>query len=182
MAQGGLRLANPNRAPNPNQVIAFLEWAATRPQPLVGLADDDVFISLPMLAATARLLAENMQRDAEWRHLCVGSMEWFSWHNLTLTLPPTLPLVLPLPLTLTRFSWHNRTLVSSGYGRSLPQAMRLAQEPWRNCSPTGGGWTWTGWAYREAEAEADVDGERDFCHGPLAFARGPPTPLSPPTC
>ena len=30
----------------------------------------------PMLAATARLLAERMQRDAEWRHLCVGSMEW----------------------------------------------------------------------------------------------------------
>ena len=80
---------------------------------------------------------------------------------------------------LTRFSWHNRTLVSSGYGRSLPQAMRLAQEPWRNCSPTGGGWTWTGWAYREAEAEADAAGERDFCHGPLAFARGSLTPLSP---
>ena len=76
MAQGGLRLANPNSAPNPNQVIAFLEWAATRPQPLVGLADDDVFISLPMLAATARLLAKHMQRDAELRHLCVGSMEW----------------------------------------------------------------------------------------------------------
>eukprot|EP00964_Phaeocystis_antarctica_P054151 scaffold31812_cov58-Phaeocystis_antarctica.AAC.7 len=58
------------------KVIAFLEWAATRPQPLVGLADDDVFISLPMLAATARLLAGRMQHDAEWRHLCVGSMEW----------------------------------------------------------------------------------------------------------
>ena len=69
--------------------------------------------------------------------------------------------------------------MSSGYGRSLPQAMRLAQEPWRNCSPTGGGWTWTGWAYREAEAEADAAGERDFCHGPLAFARGPPPPLAP---
>lgn len=134
-------------------MIAFLEWAATRPQPLVGLADDDIFVSLPMLAATAQLLVGRMRRDAGWRHLCVGSMEWFSWHN--------------------------RTLVSSGYGRSLPQAMRLAQEPWRNCSPTGGGWTWNGWAYREAEAAADAAGERDFCHGPLAFARGPPPPLSP---
>ena len=42
-----------------------------------------------MLAATARLLAERMRRGAEWRHLCVGSMEWCSRHNLTPAPTPT---------------------------------------------------------------------------------------------
>ena len=149
------------------KVIAFLKWTAMQHVPLIGLADDDVFVSVPMLVAVARLLDERMRQAAEWQHLYVGSMEWFSWHN--------------------------RTLVSSGHaagyplaserrdlpqGLGLPHALRLAQEPWRNCSPNGNGWSWTGWAYREADALPDTRGDRDFCHGPLAFARGPLTLLS----
>ena len=138
-----------------------------QPEPLVALADDDVLISIRMLAEVARLLVSELhghdgQRTArqsgdasEDLHLYVGRMEWYSWHD--------------------------RTLVSSGWsGTGLAKAVRLAQETWRNCSPTGAGWTWTGWAFQDASADAAVatDASRDSCVGPLAFAKGPLTIVS----
>ena len=133
------------------KMIHFLRWAMRQPEALVAMGDDDVFVSVQMLAATARLLDEQMRSSAEPLHLYLGRLEWYSWHD--------------------------RTMVSSGWAQELREAMRLAQESWRNCSPNGRGWEWTGWAFREAAPSSAI---RDTCHGPLAFAKGPLTILSRP--
>ena len=137
------------------KMIHFLRWSVQQPQRIVALADDDVFISVGMLTATARLMVERMDVRGE-DHLYAGRMEWYSWHE--------------------------RTLVSSGWSQhSLSGALRQAQEPWRNCSPTGAGWSWTGWAMVEARASsAERASDRDTCIGPFAFAKGPLALLSAP--
>ena len=52
---------------------AFLRYAFTQPEPLVGRADDDVFISAPMLLAYATLLSR-----LPWPAYG-GVFEWISW-------------------------------------------------------------------------------------------------------
>ena len=137
------------------KLVGLLRWFvhASPPEHLLGMADDDVFISVHSLVAHARLLASAMRDDPAWRHVYAGRLEWYSWHT--------------------------RTLIASGWSEgSLSRALRHAQEPWRNCSPSGGGWVSTGWGLREASAaeaatELLRDPRRDECVGPLAFAKGP---------
>lgn len=134
-------------------MIHFLRWAAVHAlEPLVGMADDDTFVSPMMLAALVRLITAHRRGvGAErWRHLYVGRFEWYSWHE--------------------------RTLVASGLSNRLGGALSLAQEGWRNCSPSGVGWQWGGWSFHEPARpakEAEMDGRRDSCVGPFAFAKGP---------
>ena len=136
------------------KLIAFLKWIvdAAPPEPLIGMADDDVFISVPSLAAHAHLLVRAMTMSGS-QHVYVGQFNWYSWHP--------------------------RTLVASGWSAdSLGTALHHAQESWRNCSPTGSGWRSTGWGLREglpAEAASTRarDSTSDWCVGPLAFAKGP---------
>ena len=148
------------------KLFHFLRWAKEQPEPLVALADDDVFISMPKLTALSALLADEMRRDPGGggggpgggapglRKLYVGKFEFYSWHP--------------------------RTLVASGWGRTLQEAWGHALVGWRNCSPSGGGWSWDGWAMREAPPPSWDGSDGDYCQGPLAFAKGPLLLLSRP--
>ena len=148
------------------KLFHFLRWAAAQPEPLVALADDDVFISMPKLTALSALLADEMRRDPGGggggpgggapglRKLYVGKFEFYSWHP--------------------------RTLVASGWGRTLQEAWGHALVGWRNCSPSGGGWSWDGWAMKEAPPPSWDGSDGDYCQGPLAFAKGPLLLLSKP--
>jgi len=60
------------------KLAAFLRYAATQPEPMIGRGDDDVFLSPPMLLAHASLLARLSQP------VFAGVFEWYSWRTQTL--------------------------------------------------------------------------------------------------
>ncbi|KAL3895784.1 MAG: hypothetical protein SGPRY_013428, partial [Prymnesium sp.] len=88
----------------------FLEYAAKQPEPMVGRADDDVFISSPMLLAHTSLLLE-YARSAASPYVYAGVFEWYSWRT--------------------------GTLKSTGFGLSAGAARTRRKKAWRNCSATG---------------------------------------------
>ena len=96
------------------KVYHFLRFAASAPEPLVALGDDDVFVQPQMLVAHAALLHEELlSRDGETA-LAAGAIEWYSWREAT--------------------------LVATGWDRGLKGARIKSQSSWRNCSPKGRGW------------------------------------------
>ena len=60
------------------KLAAFLRYAATQPEPMIGRGDDDVLLSPPMLLAHASLLARLSQP------VFAGVFEWYSWRTQTL--------------------------------------------------------------------------------------------------
>ena len=130
------------------KLVEWLKYAATQPEPMVGRADDDVFVSPRMLIAHARLLLRHASlplpgngvlrpdgsssngADAGRGLVFAGVFEWYSWRT--------------------------RTLMSTGFGLSAGASRTRRKKQWRNCSATGAG--------------TSVD---DPCTGPVAFAKGP---------
>ncbi|KAL1528486.1 hypothetical protein AB1Y20_009829 [Prymnesium parvum] len=125
------------------KMVHFARYAAAQAEPLVGMGDDDVFIQPRMLGAYAHVLHEWLPRAEA---LYVGAFEYFSWRT--------------------------RSMVATGWGRNLGEALFEAQVGWRNCSPTGAGWAQTPHVHCRA-VEATGGGGVDACVGPIAFAKGP---------
>ena len=67
-------------------------------EPLIGMADDDVFIQPRMLAAYAQLLQRALRKSPA---LYAGAFEYFSWRT--------------------------RSMVATGWGRNLGEALFEAQ-------------------------------------------------------
>lgn len=123
----------------------FFKWAASQPEPLVALGDDDVFIQPHMLLAHALLLHEMLARDVNMA-LAAGAIEWYSWREAT--------------------------LVATGWERGRVGAMEKAQAAWRDCSPSGTGWLRLQNS-RPVEASRSKTAKSDPCHGPFPFFKGP---------
>ena len=71
------------------------------------------------------------------------------------------------------YSWRESTLVATGWERTAAGARDKGMAQWRNCSPTGSGWT----AESGPPVEAGFDRMRhDKCFGPLPFFKGRPWP------
>jgi len=92
------------------KLVAWLRYAAVQPEPMVGRADDDVFISPRMLVAHTRLLLEHVAPPRS-PLLFGGVFEWYSWRT--------------------------RTLMSTGFGLSAGASRTRRKKAWRNCSATG---------------------------------------------
>ena len=137
------------------KVYHFLRFAASVPEPLVALGDDDVFVQPQMLVAHAALLHEELlSRDGETA-LAAGAIEWYSWREAT--------------------------LVATGWDRGLKGARIKSQSSWRNCSPKGRGWKPdANGLYMEAPQQQASSSSSDRCFGPLPFLKGPLLFLSSP--
>jgi hypothetical protein len=57
------------------KLVAWLQYASTQPEPMIGRADDDVFISPRMLVAHTRLLLEHASHPRS-PLLFAGVFEW----------------------------------------------------------------------------------------------------------
>ena len=93
------------------KMVHFLWYAAAQPEPVVALADDDVFIQPRMLVAHARALFDALGT----RPFYAGSFEYYSWRT--------------------------STLQASGWERRAKAALEKARAAWRNCTaatPDGG--------------------------------------------
>ena len=94
---------------------------------------------------SAMLVRDQLLSDAgsSATHVVAGAIEWYSWRELTLT--------------------------ATGWERTAVGALEKGRAPWRNCSPTGSGWT----AESGPPIEATFDRMRhDKCFGPLPFFKG----------
>ena len=65
------------------KLVAWLQYASTQPERMIGRADDDVFISPRMLVAHTRLLLEHASHPRS-PLLFAGVFEWYSWRTRTL--------------------------------------------------------------------------------------------------
>ena len=100
----------------PHATLCLLHrYAATQLEPMIGRADDDVFISPRMLIAHASLLLQHSRSPAAGSNGLVfaGVFEWYSWRT--------------------------RTLMSTGFGLSAGASRTRRKKQWRNCSATGSG-------------------------------------------
>ena len=88
------------------KVRHFIGFAATQPEPFVGLADDDVFIEPSMLLAYVTVLRRKFGDAAD---VGAGSLEWYSWRE--------------------------DMMVPTGWAHELGYAQHRARQPWRQCSP-----------------------------------------------
>jgi hypothetical protein len=59
------------------KLVEWLKYAATQPEPMVGRADDDVFISPRMLIAHTRLLLGHAMRPGASGRVYAGVFEWY---------------------------------------------------------------------------------------------------------
>ena len=142
------------------KTMHFLKHAASQPEPVIVLGDDDVFLQPhALLGYTMAIIRASRRHDSP---LGANGGEWyagrFDW-----------------------YSWRTETMQATAYWRGLRGALYGAQEWYRNCSPTGAGWIRSGakkLAVREAPAEVEPPHER--CVGPFAFAKGPLVMLSAP--
>ena len=127
----------------------FFQYAASAPEPLVAIGDDDVFIQPSMLLAHAILLHEELMSSGSDAALVAGAIEWYSWREAT--------------------------LVATGWDRGAVGAREKGQASWRNCSPKGNGWLRQGGVTVEATNSTPM---HDRCFGPLPFLKGPLVILS----
>ena len=142
------------------KTMAFLRHAASQPEPVVVLGDDDIFVQPHALLSYAWTLVQAARRGAD-SPLGWGGSEWyagrFDW-----------------------YSWRTETMQATAYWRAHRGALFGAMANYRNCSPTGAGWIPTAdgkSVVREASAPAPG---QERCVGPFAFAKGPLAMLSAP--
>lgn len=146
------------------KLIEWLQYAATQHEPMIGRADDDVFLSPRMLLAHATLLAGgDASRAAGGPLIYAGVFEWYGWRT--------------------------RTLHSTAFGWTAGSSRANGRKPWRNCTAASAA-AWHALPdYGDGEAAGlcrdahpvgcsnRLPGE-DVCIGPVAFAKGPLVMLS----
>lgn len=86
------------------KLVHFLSHAGSQPEPIIGIADDDVFVQPRMLGWYAHALLDELGGTPFY----AGAFEWYSWRT--------------------------RSLVASGWARTADDALYKAQQGWRNCS------------------------------------------------
>ena len=137
------------------KTMHFLRYAASQPEPVIVLGDDDIFVQpIALLTYVWTLLGSSHHGassplGSEWY---AGRFDWYSWRT--------------------------ETMQATAYWRALRGALYGAQYSFRNCSPSGAGWIYQGKTIVREAAHADPGQER--CVGPFAFAKGPLTVLSAP--
>lgn len=136
----------------------FFRYASRATEPLVAIADDDVFIQPNMLIAHATLLRDALMNAAtgEVAPFVAGALEWYSWREAT--------------------------LVATGWERTAKGAHEKGIVSWRNCTPTGGDAPLS--LATSARAKRALSHRplplHDRCFGPFPFAKGPLVLLSTP--
>lgn len=160
------------------KLIYFLRYAAGRPEPAVGVGDDDVFLQPQMLVAYMHLLlgtglrASPSSSDDEEAQTALNAAR----------VPPHVNRWQPSNLEslghgewyaglFEWYSWRTWDLQATGFHRSMLGALYGAVP--RNCSPTGAGWipgTRTEVPMDEKHPKRPAN---EQCVGPFAFAKGP---------
>ena len=147
------------------KTIHFMRYAATQREPAVLLGDDDIFVQPhALLFYVWALLQASKDPSTPFGGAAAadGQGHWyagrFDW-----------------------YSWRTETLMATAYWRAMRGALYGAQEPFRNCSPTGAGWVYAADGKLPALREADrPNPNAERCVGPFAFAKGPLLLLSMP--
>jgi len=87
---------------------AFLQYAYHQPEPLIARADDDSFVSLPMLVTYATVLGQQAFPSAR---IYAGTFEWFNW----------------IPSKLKSTGWGNGPRQATAAGRRLHKCVQDGQ-------------------------------------------------------
>jgi len=151
------------------KLTEWLQYAATQPEPMVGRADDDAFLSPRMLLAHATLLLRQLGATgggapppAGGPLIYAGVFEWYAWRT--------------------------RTLHSTAFGWTAGASRANARKPWRNCTAAAAAAWHALLDYGDQEAVDRLCRDThscsnhlpgaDVCIGPVAFAKGPLVLLS----
>ena len=182
-AEGGRRSATVHRSSTYStyssylKLIHFLRYASSRPEPAVGIGDDDVFIQPQMLVSYIQLFlgtgmrsrSSSMEADAaqtdidaarlpphvnKWQPVNLHSLNHGEWYAGL----------------FEWYSWQTRTLQATGFHRSMLGALYGAVP--RNCSPNGAGWIPGKQVELPTKDHPPLPGAGG-CVGPFAFAKGP---------
>ncbi len=156
------------------KTMHFLRHAATQPEPVVVLGDDDIFVQPHALLSYAWALLREAQRPGsplghgggEWY---AGRFDWYSWRTETM-----------------QATAYWRALRGALYGAMGAHGSSIARPPsldlplcvrgsnralaewYRNCSPTGAGWVRAADRKRVVrEAPADAEPPHERCVGPF---------------
>ncbi len=167
------------------KLAAWFKHAATQPEPFIGRADDDVFISPRMLAAHAMLLLDRLGPAGRAAGRGAGRGRGAGKHGgrgaggrggaskpggrgrreLGAANGTEVEVPLVYAGVFEWYNWRTATLHSTGFGFSAGAARKRSHSPWRNCTP--------GTLYPQHAAATHVYGSDDVCVGPVAFAKGP---------
>ena len=123
--------------------VLFFRYAAVAPEPLVGKADDDVYVSPHLLIEHARLLHRMLPTHP---HLHMGAFEWYSWRR--------------------------SSLVATGWERTRRHAFFKAQDRNCSPSGRGWEWRGFDYGEIASSRQGEAM-SREGCVGPFAFAKGP---------
>ena len=158
------------------KLTEWLRYAATQPEPMVGRADDDAFLSPRMLLAHATLLLRQLGAPGGGASGASGA-------------PPPAGGPLIYAGMFEWYAWRTRTLHSTAFGWTAGASRANGRKPWRNCTAAAAA-AWHALPdYGDHEAtgpcrDAPTPGcsnhrpGADVCVGPVAFAKGPLVLLS----